>query len=456
VSGARRSGPASLILFLLLAVGAPGVVLAGDPPAGVVLDATVTVNVTFEIPDTIPVSPLEGATVTLIAARTDFPEETLQELTATTNDDGVAVFEGVARADGGQPAVHLTIAASHEFTSQVGDCIETTSLYGQVSDVLSSDGLVVDVAMFPSSSLVCAPPTGEELPAGLVADAGIEATLALDGTPITGSVFAFITWHEWTWAIEAYAIDGAAVFEGLPRPVDPSDPVDVQLTAVGQVDEVVDGCTFDRTAQGGASLAIAEAGTYPTSIDLVRTAFQPPTLDQGVVVVDRAGDPVGGGSLFVLQEHPDGATEPWSCNATVNDEGLAIVPLYDWGSADAPSEVGLEVHGPVTSTEVRGDCVLSFGPYGLTSFGQVAGVESAAVEIVTDILELDAVCSATGEPPASGGGVGGGEPTLPPTDAVGPPARTHASILPALLAILALIAAGGLAASFVRPGRRRS
>ena len=148
--------------------------------------------------------------------------------------------------------------------------------------------------------------------------------------------------------------------------------------------------------------------------------------------------------------------EPWSCHTTAGADGTVALPLFDWGTIDAPSSVDVEAHGPITSTEVRGDCVLSFGPYGLTSLNQAHDVVLDIVELVTDVIELDAVCSTTGEPSTPGSGVGGGEgkPTLPPTDAGPARAPTTASLLPAFL-VMILVACAGLASS-ASALRRRS
>jgi hypothetical protein len=155
--------------------------------------------------------------------------------------------------------------------------------------------------------------------------------------------------------------------------------------------------------------------------------------------------------VFVLQSHANEAVEPWSCTATTDATGQVTMPLYDWGTAEAPSEVSFEAHGPIAYTETRNECVLSFGPYGQLHLWQDGGEASPAI-LETDILELDAVCSTTGTP-APGTGVGGGPaPTLPPTDA-SPAGSSRASLLPVLAVLVVLAAAGAL--TVVTPRTRR-
>ena len=222
------------------------------------LDAAVTVTVTRNAEGG-GVEPLAGATVDLVAYVSDFPEDPIQELTAIADDTGVAAFEGVARGDGSGPVVHLAAQAQLERIQPDGECLTSESWYGLVSDVESAEGLDITVLADAATSIVCPPPGEEELPAGLVADAGIEVAVWLDGEPVDASVFAFVTWSGWSTVIEGVADGGVAVFENLPRPEDPGLPVDVILTAVSQVDDAVLGCTFTRTAEGGASLALTES-----------------------------------------------------------------------------------------------------------------------------------------------------------------------------------------------------
>lgn len=445
--------PMRLLAPMLFLFVAAGPVAAGDPPAGVVLDAAVTVTVTAPA-DGGASTVVAGATVSLWAYVSDFPDEPIQELTALTDDAGIAAFAGVARSDAGGPVVHLGAEALLERITPDDECLTAESWYGVVSDVPSSDGLDIPVLANPSSSIICPPPVEEELPSGLVADAGLELAVSLDGSPVDASVFAFVAWNGWSTVIETAAVGGSAVIEGLPRPEDPSEPVDVILSAISQVDDAVMGCDFTRTAEGGATLALTESGVVESAIELAVEPFEPPTIATGLRIVDRDGGRVGGSSVFVVQTHPDDAAEPWSCHTMADEDGDATVPLYDWGSPESPSEWSVEVHGPVTSSEVRGDCVLSFGPYGQTSGLQQDDPLEERADVVTDVVELDAVCSTTGTPPP--GGVGGGAgPTLPPTDAAAGVARSGATPLPAVVAILLAVAASTLATTIARPHRRR-
>jgi hypothetical protein len=175
------------------------------------------------------------------------------------------------------------------------------------------------------------------------------------------------------------------------------------------------------------------------------------------VVAREGGAPVEGSSVFVRQEDPADPEHIWTCHTSTDAQGQATVPFYEWGTPDALSSVDIETHGPVTFTEVRGDCVLSFGHYGVGSFGTAGGVVTDPVTIVTDIIELDAVCSTTGTPPpplASGGS--GGTPTLPPTDLAGTGrAPSAGGAIAGLLAALGVVSALGFGLAVGGSARRR-
>ncbi len=428
---------------------------AAEPPAGVVLDATVSVTATAAAEDG-GSSPLADATVTLIAYVTDFPEDPIQELTATTGLDGSAAFEGVARADGGAPPVHLAAQVLRETIEPDGDCVQAISWFGMVSDVESVDGLDIQVETFPSSSIACPPPDGGELPAGLAADATVEVAVSLGGEPVEAVVHAVVSRDGWAMAMESVSIDGTAVLDGVPRPDDGGAPVEMVITASAGVPDAIDGCTFDRQASGGTTLSIDAPGPIQAAVALARDPFEAPGATQVITVAEREGGaPVTGSSVFVRQEDPADPEHVWSCHTTTDAAGHATVPFYAWGAPDAMSIVDIETHGPVTSTEVRGECVLSFGHHGVGSFATVDGIVADPVTIVTDIIELDAVCSTTGTPPP--GGVGsGGSPTLPPTDLAGAAAvPSGGAAVVGLLAALGVVSACGLGLALSGSARRR-
>jgi hypothetical protein len=442
----------AIVATLAVLGGLTPAAAAAEPPDGVVLDAAVTVTVTRPSP-TGGTEPLADATVTLLAYVTDFPEDPFQELGAVTDASGVAAFEGVARGDPGGPVVHLAAAVYTERVTFDGECVTTESWQGMAIDVPSADGVDIPILVNAASSIVCPPPDGEELPDGLVADAGIEVGLSLAGAPVDGLVSAFISWDGWSTIVEAPAIDGVATFEGLPRPTDPALPVQVVVSAVAQIPGIVAGCTYLGAAEGGASLELTDEGMVQVAIAVDPQPFEAPDASQALTVTDRAGKPIAGSTVFVLQSHADEAVEPWSCTATTDATGQVTMPLYDWGTASAPSEVSFEAHGPIAYTETRNECVLSFGPYGQLLLAQDGGQAVAAV-LETDIVELDAVCSTTGTP-APGSGVGGGPaPTLPPTDAVRTAGGTGWSLLPVLV-VLALVAAAAVLSVSTPRSRRR-
>ena len=109
---ARRRLGAIAVAALALGAFAP-TTRAADPPPGVVFDADVRVTV-YEADSSVPI---DGATVRLVAALTDFPEDELQSLTGTTDAAGMVAFTGVARAEDGAPPVHLAAMVHRESSS---------------------------------------------------------------------------------------------------------------------------------------------------------------------------------------------------------------------------------------------------------------------------------------------------------------------------------------------------
>lgn len=150
---ARRRSGAVAVALLALAALVP-TTRAADPPPGVLFDAKVTVTA-YAAGTTVPIA---GATVRLVAAVTDFPEDELQSLTGTTDAAGMVAFTGVARAEEGAPPVHLAAMAHRESSSVDAEgCTTAMSWDGLVSDVVSSDGLAIAIAATPTSSIACSP-----------------------------------------------------------------------------------------------------------------------------------------------------------------------------------------------------------------------------------------------------------------------------------------------------------
>jgi hypothetical protein len=159
--------------------------------------------------------------------------------------------------------------------------------------------------------------------------------------------------------------------------------------------------------------------------------------------------------VFVVHEHPDEG-EPWICQTITGSDGTVSIPIMGWGSIEQLTRVEVDVYGPVTRTETQGDCVLSFGPTGQAAFDHYPGQPTGLLVVDTVSTELDAVCSTTGEPPSTGGGVGGGAgPTLPPTDsAIIGESRQTTPALALTLVLLAAVALGALEAVRSRSGGR--
>ncbi|MDQ6794970.1 MAG: hypothetical protein M3067_09185 [Chloroflexota bacterium] len=150
---ARRHSGAVAVALLALTATTP-TTRAADPPSGALFDANVTVTA-YEAGSTLPIA---GATVRLVAAVTDFPEDELQSLTGTTDAAGMVAFSGVARADEGAPPVHLAAMAHRESSGvDARGCRRAMSWDGLVSDLVSSDHLAIAIAATPTSSIACSP-----------------------------------------------------------------------------------------------------------------------------------------------------------------------------------------------------------------------------------------------------------------------------------------------------------
>jgi hypothetical protein len=148
--------------------------LAAEPPAGVVLDATVTVI--FTDPEDGGAA-LAGADVELVALRPDLGEDqVVQELAGQTDGDGRAVFTGVARAAEGAPPVSLEVDAHLD---RLNSCGGTERLSGSAGAPAAPDVTIAVAVDGRASSCVAIPVQGTVLdPDGApFAVAGASATV---------------------------------------------------------------------------------------------------------------------------------------------------------------------------------------------------------------------------------------------------------------------------------------
>lgn len=112
----RTTRSFAMLIAIMAMLFAAGPTLAAEPPADVVFDGTVTVVFTD-----LHAGALPDADVTLVASRPDLGQDAvIQELTGTTDADGVAVFNGVARPAGGAPPVTLDARAHLERPNECG------------------------------------------------------------------------------------------------------------------------------------------------------------------------------------------------------------------------------------------------------------------------------------------------------------------------------------------------
>jgi hypothetical protein len=163
----RRAALATSLSFGLLAALAlgGGTALAVDPPAAppadVLLDGVVTVHHVDSVD-----GPVAGATITVSSYRD--PALPIQVLTATTDDAGLAVVEGIARPMDGAPAVHLDVRSDLVVSVVNGDgCTETSSWLAAVTLVPSAAAVEIDLdSTAKSLEIECPePPEPTEPPA---------------------------------------------------------------------------------------------------------------------------------------------------------------------------------------------------------------------------------------------------------------------------------------------------
>lgn len=156
----QRAVIATSLSFGLLAALALGLgsALAADPPAAppadVLLDGVVTVRHVDELD-----GPLAGSTITVSSYRD--PALPIQVVTATTDDTGLAVLEGIARPADGAPGVHLDVRSDLVVSVVNADgCIETSSWLASAMLVPSAAAVEVTLdSTGKSIEIECPEPT---------------------------------------------------------------------------------------------------------------------------------------------------------------------------------------------------------------------------------------------------------------------------------------------------------
>ena len=215
------------MLAVVVAVLAAGSASAAEPPADIVLDATVTVQVPALQDD---FATYDGGTIRLVAFRT--PGDPFQELSAEIVGTSV-VFDGVARAADGAPDVLLDV--SFEVGGPVilpNGCVGFHGLASSVFDVVASDGLEVG---FSELSSVTTLPDCTNAPArtdGVVAVHFVDAVtlLPVDGATVTAT--ARREGHADVVVTGATDADGRAVLTGLPYLPDDSPGIRLDVEAL--------------------------------------------------------------------------------------------------------------------------------------------------------------------------------------------------------------------------------
>jgi hypothetical protein len=478
IDGAGVRLARALAAAALLCAASVGTALGADPPdepkpepepitlpSGVTTDAIVTIH--FNEPADAGGDPIADAGVTLFVSRSG---EIIQVFAGTTDADGTAVFEGVARAtDGGDPVTGAATASTFGDLPGVdeGECVIVDGWSGWSADVDVAVATTIDIEAVADSIEICSGGGGTgggggELPDGVLADATLTVTVVdADDAPLAGasvSIMALLDESgEGFW--KAYAetdADGRAIFETLPRADDGGPAVSWWIDAWAGTSTEIDGCVFATTWFGSTTLA-ATAGE--TAVELATEAGEAygecadpgegaPVLRGVVLGPDEA--PLAGASGYLSMLRADGAT--WArYDITTADDGTFEVPIHAWGTADAPAMLVLEFRGEVTRTEPDGDCETAFGLLAAFS-GEVAlaeGGEPEPLSMTAADGEFGTVCAE--EPPRSDTGAEGGAGGLPATDEASDQAAVLAGTL--RLAVVLGAAAVALLAVLVAPRR---
>jgi hypothetical protein len=297
-------------LFIAVALGAGGMTgmtsaLAADPPADVVSDATVTVNLP---PSTHAGVTLVGAVVRLDAYRAG--GEPFQTLEATATDAVAVVFHDVARAATGASDVLLDadLEFSYELTDALG-CVERGGESGSAGGVVSATGLAIDFETLASS---ISPPdcTGvADLTDGVATVRFIDQVALL---PVAGAEVTITVTHP---ALEGEAgsatttltgttdADGVATIDGLPyRPHGLAGvELDIRAHKAETWTDAASGCSggdsWDAARSGVTSAAIVEVA-FSTDEQTASSSIEcgpNPTPDGGVA--GATGTPGSGAGL---------------------------------------------------------------------------------------------------------------------------------------------------------------
>jgi len=248
----------ALAIGAVLALADVGPVLAVDPPAGAVLDGTVTVP--FVDSTDGGVGPLAGATVTLRAVRTSsadgevIQDEVIQELKGTTDAQGQLVLTEVARPDGADaPPIQLQVTAGLERTTEgENGCVSSSSYFGS-GDAPAAAEVTIELLVGANSS--------EECPLVSIAGRALDA----DGQPFpVVSAEASTTDADGNLSSSAFPVDEDGRFQvDIPRWSDISARIDVAVVIVGPAIETTtdaEGCvvTTSLVARGAWQLSDPE------------------------------------------------------------------------------------------------------------------------------------------------------------------------------------------------------
>jgi hypothetical protein len=193
------------------------------PPAGVVLDGTLTVTFLQDGND----EPIAEAFVELTPRRAD---EELAGSGAWTDEQGVATFSELPRPDDGAEAIEWQLTASSVTNSYPNNCVQSSSWSGSVKAPAVVAAPPVTIHGLPASSIACGPDI-----VGSVVDA--------DGGPFAVDLAQLVAvtedGHEWEIEFEV-AADGTFTVSAPPAD-------SVHLTILSEVTRTAvapDGCSY--------------------------------------------------------------------------------------------------------------------------------------------------------------------------------------------------------------------
>ncbi|HUQ78029.1 MAG TPA: hypothetical protein VM427_04050 [Patescibacteria group bacterium] len=240
-------------LLIAVALGAGGMTgvssaRAAVPPADVVFDATVTVNLP---PPTQAGVSLVGAVVQLDARRAD--GQPFQGLEAIATDEVAVVFHDVARAASAAPDVLLDARISFAYEQPDGfGCVQRSTESGSVDGLVSADGRTIDFDTLASST---SPPdcTGvTDLTDGVVTVQFIDAGTLL---PVPDAAVTITVVHPLVEGEARTVLTGTTNAKGLATidgvPYRPNGSAEVELAISAHKDttwtDAASGCTGSET-----------------------------------------------------------------------------------------------------------------------------------------------------------------------------------------------------------------